>query len=50
MTLTVDKMDEHGHIDSAHREHLPKKTKVTRYKRASGKTEYLIYKSEWANA
>ena len=31
MTLTVDKMDGCGHINTAHHERLPKKTKVTRY-------------------
>ena len=31
MTLAVDKMDGCGHINTAHRESLPKKTKVTRY-------------------
>ena len=31
MTLAVDKIDGHGHINTAHRKHLPKKTKVTWY-------------------
>ena len=31
MTLAVDKMDGHGHINTARRERLPKKTKVTQY-------------------
>ena len=30
MTFTIDKMDGHGHINTARRERLPKKTKVTR--------------------
>ena len=50
MTLVVDKMDGHGHINTVRCERLPKKTKVTgtSYKRT--KTEHFIYKSEWANA
>ena len=31
MTFAVDKMDGRGHINSARRERLPKKTKVTWY-------------------
>ena len=31
MTLAIDKMDGGGHINIAHREHLPKKTKVMWY-------------------
>ena len=31
MTLAIDKMDGRGHINTARREHLPKKTKVMRY-------------------
>ena len=31
MIVAVNKMDGHGHINSACREHLPKKTKVTQY-------------------
>ena len=31
MTLAVHKMDGHGHINTARRECLPKKTKVMRY-------------------
>ena len=31
MTLAVDRMDGRGHINTARREHLSKKTKVTRY-------------------
>ena len=31
ITPTVDKMDGRGHINTADREHLPKKTKVTLY-------------------
>ena len=30
MTLAVDRMDGYGHINTACRERLPKKTKVTR--------------------
>ena len=54
MTLTIDKMDGCGHINTACHERLPKKTEVTwyctSYKRTTGKTEHFIYKSEWANA
>ena len=28
MTLAIDKMDGHGHINTVHHERLPKKTKV----------------------
>ena len=31
MTLAIDKMDGHGHINIARRECLPKKTKVMQY-------------------
>ena len=31
MTLAIDKMDGRGHINAAHHERLPKKTKVTGY-------------------
>ena len=31
MTLTIDKMDGHDLINTAHCEYQPKKTKVTRY-------------------
>ena len=31
MTLAVDKMDGRGHINTAHRERLPKTTKVGQY-------------------
>ena len=31
MTLAVDKMDGRGHINTAHHERLPKKTKVMWY-------------------
>ena len=31
MTLVVDKMDGGGHINTARRERLPKKTKVMQY-------------------
>ena len=31
MTLAVDKNGWHGHINTARRERLPKKTKVTQY-------------------
>ena len=31
MTLAIDKMDGHGHINTARHEHLPKKTKVARH-------------------
>ena len=31
MALSFDKMDGHGHFNTACRERLPKKTKVTRY-------------------
>ena len=31
MTLAIDRMDGHGHISTARRERLPKKTKVTWY-------------------
>ena len=31
MTLAVNKMDGRGHINTARRERLPKKTKVTHY-------------------
>ena len=31
MTLAINKMDEHGHINTAHCEHLLKKTKVMWY-------------------
>ena len=31
MTLTVDRMDERGHINIARHEGLPKKTKVMQY-------------------
>ena len=52
MTRTVNKMDGRGHINTARRECLPKKTKVIRtsYKRTTGKMAHFIYKSEWANA
>ena len=52
MTLAVDKMDVCGHIiiNTARRERMPKKTKVTWDKRTIGKTESFIYKSECANA
>ena len=33
MTLAIDKMDGRDHIKTAHRERLPKKTKVTWYQR-----------------
>ena len=53
MTLAIDQMDGRGHINTAHRERLPKKTKVTQYnsyERTTGKTKHFIYKSKWANA
>ena len=31
MTLAIDKMDRRGLSNTAHRGHLPKKTKVTQY-------------------
>ena len=31
MTLAIDKMDGHGHINTACPEYMPKKTKVLRY-------------------
>ena len=31
MTLAVDKMDGHGHINTAHHKRLPKRTKVMQY-------------------
>ena len=31
MAIAIDKMDGHGHFNTAHSERLPKKTKVTRY-------------------
>ena len=50
MTLAVDKMDGRGHITTARRERLPKKTNSTSYKRTTETTERFIYKSEWVNA
>ena len=53
MILAVNKMDGCGHINTARRERLSKKTKVMQcysYKRITGKTKCFIYISEWANA
>ena len=50
--LAVDKIDGLGFIYTAHREHLPKKTKWcgTNYRRTTQKTDHFSYKGEWANA
>ena len=52
MTLAVNKVDGHGHINTACHERMPKKTNLMQYsyKRTNRKTERFIYKSEWANA
>ena len=52
LLFAVDKMHVRGHNNTARHESLSKKTKVhgTSHKKATGKMEHFIYKSEWANA
>ena len=57
MTLAVNKVNGHGLSNTAHRERMPKKTKVTQYYIATeglpgsiNKSEHFNYKGEWANA